>query len=260
MTPAFCQLFTGVCIRHAGGWAEELRGFCIVADLAAYNGVFQTRRKELSMGNTNHWKAVEGMRFVRMEIKPGQKKYLTLFCVGLVAGFFMINIGKSILLEDAGLFDEHTLYQMKYMTVDSNALFYYVLRKRILRMLVLAVMGTTYLGLLVCMGTALWYGMSAGVFLTALALRYGVKGIGLAVLFVFPQYLIYVPVALALLFWCESIFRGIYIRKGERGQWDRGAMFRKAGQLLAICGAAAVGCLLESYVNPFLLMGFLKVF
>ncbi len=200
------------------------------------------------------------LRFARMEFKPGQKKYLTLFCVGLFAGFMMINMGKSILLEGTGLFDEDTLYQMKYMTVDSNALFYYILRKRIVRILLLAVAATTYLGLVVCMGTAFWYGMSSGVFLTALAMRYGVKGILLAVLFVFPQYLIYVPVALGLLSWCESIFRGIYILKGDRGEWDRGLVARKAGQLLAICAAAAVGCLLEGYVNPLLLMGFLKVF
>lgn len=200
------------------------------------------------------------MRFIRMEFKLGQKKYLTLFCAGLFVGFFVINIGKSILLEGTGLFDEDTLYQMKYMTVDSNALFYYILRKRIVCLLLFAVAATTYLGLVACMGAAFWYGMSAGVFLTSLAVRYGIKGILLAVLFVFPQYLVYVPVAMALLSWCESVFRGIYIRKGDRGEWDRGLMVRKVGQMLAICAATTVGCLLEGYVNPFLLMGFLKVF
>ena len=41
-----------------------------------------------------------------------------------------MNMGKSILLEKTGPLDEYTLYHMKYMTINSNALFYYVLRQR----------------------------------------------------------------------------------------------------------------------------------
>ena len=68
-----------------------------------------------------------------------------------------MNIGKSILLDKTGVFDEEVLYHMKYMTVDCNALFYYVLRKRLLTVLILAVLSTTYLGMAVCVGAALWY-------------------------------------------------------------------------------------------------------
>ena len=199
------------------------------------------------------------MRFTGKALSFGQRRFISFFCVGFVLGILVMNIGKSILLKETGLFDEYTLYQMRYMTVDSNALFCYIFRKRISRMLALTVISTTYLGLVACMGTAIWYGMSAGVFLAALALRYGVKGIMLALVSMFPQYLLYVPAVLAMLSWCEELFRGIYTR-GEFNVSDKKLLVKKAGRLVAILSVIALGCLLEGYVNSYLLLVFLKIF
>ena len=187
------------------------------------------------------------MRFAGREWKIGRNAFMPVFCVGLLAGIIILNMGKGILLEGTGLFDEDTLYRMKYMTVDSNALFCYILRKRVVR---LAVLGVTF-----------WYGMSAGAFLAALTLRYGIKGIALALAGIFPQYLIYIPAALFLLSWCETLFRGIYARGGGGiSLEDRRLLIKKAGQLAGALLAVTVGCLLEGYVNPYLFLGFLKIF
>ena len=94
-------------------------------------------------------------------------------------------------MDKTGLFDEEVLYHMKYMTVDCNALFCYVLRKRLMTVLVLAVLSTTYLGLVICAGMALWYGAATGGLLAVMVLRYGMKGILLAAASMFPHYLIY---------------------------------------------------------------------
>ena len=201
------------------------------------------------------------MVFAGKEWKVGQRTFMPVFCVGLLAGIILLNMGKSILLEGTGLFDEDTLYRMKYMTVDSNALFCYVLRKRIGRLVILAVLSTTYLGLAACVGATFWYGMSAGAFLTALALRYGVKGVLLAVISIFPQYLVYIPAVLFLLSWCETLFKGIYGRGGGTPDMDdRSFLLKKAGQLAVILLAVTAGCLLEGYLNPYLLLGYLKIF
>ena len=152
------------------------------------------------------------MRITGIGIKGTKLPVLPIFFAGVVAGVLVMNIGKSILLENTGLFDEYTLYNMKYMTVDSNALFSYVFRERILKFLAIAVLSTTYLGLAVCVGAVAWYGMSAGAFLSALVIRYGIKGGFLALVAMFPHYLIYIPAFLALLGWCENLYRGIYNR------------------------------------------------
>lgn len=207
----------------------------------------------------NSGKAVKRVRFTWRGLKSGQRTFLSVFCVGFFAGIIILNIARGILLEDTGLFDEETLTHMKYMTVDSNALFCYIFRKRISRALVTAVLSTTYLGLAACIGLSFWYGLSAGVFLAVLALRYGLKGILLAAVCVLPQYLLYAPAALALLTWCETLFRGIYVRR-EFDVSDRGFLMKKAGRLVVILAAMTVGCLLEGYMNPYLLLGFLKFF
>ena len=206
---------------------------------------------------------MQEMQFAKknFRLNPGQRNILARFCAGLLTGILVLYIGKSILLENTGLFDEDTLYHMKYMTVDSSALFCYILRKRIGRLLILAVLSTTYLGLAACMGTVFWYGMSAGVLLASLAIRYGVKGIVLAVLSIFPQYLIYVPGMLVMLTWCETVFRAIYHRNGGGYEAvNKGFLLRQTGQLAAIIAAMTAGCLAEGYINPYILKGFLKIF
>lgn len=183
---------------------------------------------------------------------------LPIFCISLAAGILIMNIGKNILLESTGLFDAETLYAMKYMTVDGTALFSYVLWKRLVRLLGLAALSTTYLGLALCAGAVAWYGMSAGIFLSALVLRYGIKGIFLAVVALFPHYLLYVPAVAALIIWCETLYRGIYSRTAGE---ERGGFWVKRLALLAAIFAAVIGgCLLEAYVNPPVLLGYLKVF
>ena len=202
-----------------------------------------------------------GLVAMKWNLNSGRRNILAIFCAGLAVGILVINMGMSILLEDTGLFDEDTLYCVKYMTVDSSALFCYVLRKRMGRLLILAVLSTTYLGLVVCGGCVFWYGMSAGTFLASLMIRYGVKGIMLAVVSVFPQYLFYVPAMFVMLAWCETVFRAIYHRNGGGyGAADKGFLVQKAGQFVAIVSVILAGCLAEGYINPYLLKGFLKIF
>lgn len=199
------------------------------------------------------------MKFSGRGILARQRRFFTCFSVGVLIGIFVINIGKGVLLGDMGLFNEDTLSQMMYMTVDGNAFFCYILRKRIGRLLILAVLSTTYLGLASCMGISFWYGMSAGTFLASLVIRYGLKGILLALVSILPQYLLYVPAVLAMLYWCEELYKGIYVR-GEFNTAEKRMWLGKAGQLLGILAVVGIGCLLEAYLNPHLLLGFLKIF
>lgn len=185
---------------------------------------------------------------------------MLLFAAGFILGMIVINIEKGTLLFDTGLLDEDTLCRMKYMTVDSSALFCYVLRKRMSVMLLLAVAATTYLGLAVCTVAVLWFGFSAGGFLAVLLLRYGIKGLLLAAVGIFPQYVLYVPAFVLLLKWGEQLYRGIYLRGMGAETGEKGFVWKKLGQLAVVLGLTAAGCALEGYINSGLLLGFLKIF
>ena len=200
------------------------------------------------------------MRIAGKNMESKANKTAMVFFAGVFLGFLVMSIGKSILPGSTGLFAGDTLYHMKYMTVDSGALFCYILRKRICGILMMAVAVTTYLGLVVCTAAVFWYGFSSGIFLSALMIRYGLKGIALAVMGVFPQYLLYIPAFLLFLKWGEHLYRSIYSRSTGFDAGEKGFVLRKMGQLAFIVGLVAVGCLLEGYVNPRLLLGYLKVF
>ena len=178
---------------------------------------------------------------------------------GIVVGLFAVYFGRGILLNRAGMLDEDTLYRMKYMTVDSSILFWYVLCKRCRNFLVLIIMATTYLGWIFCGGVTVKYGFSVGFFLSTAVFRYGIKGILLGIVSIFPHYLCYLPAMILLLRWCEDMHRSIYFYHHTTGQGKK-SLPGRLGKLALIWIALVFGCLLECFVNPALLKGFLQFF
>lgn len=201
------------------------------------------------------------MRIGGRKVHTGRLPLLPIFLGGLALGIIVMNLGKGLLLDNTGLLDEYTLYRMKYMTVDGNALFLYVLQSRLKSIALLAIMATTYLGLVTIGGFTAWYGMSAGMFLSALVIRYGIKGVLLALTGIFPQYLLYVPAIVCLMTWCEQTCRSIYFRTyAPQDQGIRQTIPKRLIQLLSVTAVVIIGCVLESYVNPFLVTNLLKIF
>lgn len=185
--------------------------------------------------------------------------FVMLLSVGMLAGALFLYLGRNILLTDSGFLGEDMLYQMKYMTVDSNAFLWYVLVDRLKNVLIAAVLATTYLGIVTIYTMSVWYGMTFGMFIMTAIIRYGLKGVLLAVVGSFPQYLVYIPAFYLLMVWCERVCRGIYFEKTVLLQ-DKSILVVKLLQLAGIMLIVIIGCLLESYVNPVLLGGFLKIF
>lgn len=192
-------------------------------------------------------------------IEKGKLPLTYLFLAGIFLGMILVNFGKKVLLADTGMLNEEALYHMKYMTVDGNALFWYVMGIRLKTLVGLVVLATTYLGLVAVGCAAVNYGVLAGMFLVSALMRYGVKGILLVITAIFPQYLIYGPAFFFLLIWCEQICRLIYFEKGAR-LGSRQFVLVKLLQLLGIIAVIITGCALESYVNPMILIKLLKNF
>lgn len=190
----------------------------------------------------------------------GRLPLMPMLLAGILLGGILMNCGKGLLLDGTGLLDESSLYHMKYMTLDSNAFFCYVLGIRLRSVLILAVMATTYLGLVVISGAVLWYGASMGMFLAAVIVRYGMKGVLFAVVGIFPQYLLYVPAMIFLVGWSEQLCRSIYFDKnrGFEGGYRQAAV--KLLQLGGVVLVVIIGSALESYVNPFFVSKLLKFF
>ncbi len=188
---------------------------------------------------------------------------LHLFMGGFCLGMILMNFFKQPLLVDTGLLDEYTLYHLKYITIDSNVFFVYVLRERLGMVLVLSVLSTTYLGLAAVWIYTVWMGAAAGMLLSACVIRYGMKGLFLAVTGIFPQQLLLVPACIFLLYWCYDLCANIYFPGLVLENYNIRSKQKIAKKILQLCmliGVVIMGCVLESYVNPQLLIKFLKIF
>lgn len=195
----------------------------------------------------------------RSMLPAGKLPLRFLFLIGFGIGLFAAYFGRGIWFQTTGILDEDTLYRMKYMTVDSGVLFAYVLCKRCRNFFVLIIMATTYLGLVFCGGITLKYGFSIGFFISTAIYRYGIKGLLLGIVGAFPQYLCYVPAILLLIRWCEELHRSIYFYHNISGQGKK-SLPGRLGKLALILMVLVFGCILECFVNPVLLKGFLQFF
>lgn len=188
--------------------------------------------------------------------------------LGFLSGLLFMHAGKKVLLENTGLLSENLLYAVKYAPVDSNAFFLYVLQKRLGYALILAVLSTTWLGLAAVWTCAAWLGLSFGMLVMASLLRYGLKGILLIAVGVFPQAFVYFPAAILLLRWsyefCLSIYFPEKLRESGGLHGDKSGKYvlirQKGVKFILLLGVVIIGCLLESYVNPTLMLNLLKIF
>lgn len=192
--------------------------------------------------------------------------FVYVFLFGFFIGVFLMNLWKNILITGTGFLDEEMLYQMKYTQIDVNNFFYYVLQKRLALFAGLAVLATTYLGLVTTYGAFWWFGFAGGMFMAAAAIRYGIKGILLLAAALLPQYFLYVPAFWLLLNWCYRICCTMYFpakiySEPEKQFRSKKAFFITHGlQLLILLLVVIIGICLESYVNPIFITKLLKKF
>lgn len=165
------------------------------------------------------------------------KKFLQLFFLGMIIGILAMYIGKKYLLTQSGLLDEYCLIGVKYLEPDYVELFFYTLWKRIKVVLIMI--------------------------LAAAIIRYGVKGIWLIFVSLFPQAIFYIPAFIFLFHLCYLLCIGIYFP--GKNIWEEYATIKaaigiKIIKFLIAIGVVIIGVVFESYVNSNILINFLKNF
>lgn len=192
--------------------------------------------------------------------------FIYVFLFGFFIGVLSMNLWKDLLLSGSGFLDEEMLYQMKYTQIDMNKFFYFVLKKRVVLVLGLAILATTYLGQITVYGGFLWFGFVGGMFVASACIRYGLKGILLLVGALLPHYILYIPAFWLLLVWCYQICCFMYFpakvhNGGEYLYRSKKTFLIKYGlQILTIFLVVIIGIFLESYVNPIFITKILKIF
>ncbi len=168
-----------------------------------------------------------------------EKRERMIWTVFFFAGF-LVSIAAVCRLPDAlvrrsEFLDVGMLSRIRYLEINKSGLFLYSLQQRLGIAVFLILLAAAGFGGVGNFLLPVWAGLSAGGVLTALSMRYGIKGPILFLGAVLPQQGLLIPGYLMLLDWCMR-------KQGKR-------------QLLLALAVVITGCVLESYVNPF----FLKV-
>lgn len=184
------------------------------------------------------------------------------FLAGFCIGILMINMKREIFLDGSDLLGGASIEKLAYLKVDSHSFLRYVLKERLMLTVVICFLGTTYVGGIAIVCFVLWLGMSAGIFLSAAAIRFGMRGILFALAGAFPQYVCLVPGCILLLGWCEQTYRGLY-DKHVRFDFTfsrKKYLLCRSPKLFPILLLLVFACILEAYINPLLLTGLLRLF
>lgn len=163
----------------------------------------------------------------------GQTLWAAAFFSGFAGGIAAVCAFSGLLVQNPGFLDLSFFSHVKQLDIDRNSLLFFSVRQRFGNLILLVLLSLSGLGGVGSLLFLIWSGVSAGIILTALSMRYGLGGILLFAGSVLPQQVFLVPGFLFLLEWCRH-------RKGIKKLW--------AAVLLLL-----FGCLMETYVNPLLM-------
>lgn len=190
------------------------------------------------------------------------QKWIFLFMAGFMAGIFLINMNSNFFVGEDGIYSTGTINRLKYLEIENSTFFRYVTAGRFKDYLLLGLMSTTYLGIVIAYGVAALQGMMLGMVITVAVIRFGLKGILLVLSSFFPHQLLLLPAGAMMLIWCCQNCRVLYFDRRTiwNGELKKKYFLRQLIMLVWILMVVMIGCILESYVNPMLLMDVVKFF
>ena len=185
------------------------------------------------------------------------KKAELIYFLAFFCGILLANMLGSEQLKQYSIFNEYFLKQLSYVSVNYNDLFFYIAENRGIIFCLLFLFGITKFGMPVHFLYIIWNGFSFGIAMVSLIVNFGFKGILVLCVFLFPQYLFYIPLYFMLFYfschWADT-------RKNEK---YRKPLFSKT--VLAVCFLGSlillffIGIMTESYLNPYLIKKIIKI-
>lgn len=168
--------------------------------------------------------------------------FLAFFFIGIV----LANLLGADGFQKNGSLTRYYLKQFQYTPVQPLDLLWHVGCSRLALFLALLALGTIPRGKAAHILFVAWSGFAYGYFCVIAISAFGVKGLLLCLMALFPQFLFYVPVYLGL------------VRLSEHHREHHG--WRGAAAVVLLTAALVLGILLESYINPLIIQKMLNFF
>ena len=178
---------------------------------------------------------------------------IILLVLGLFLGVLCANIFRENYVNQIQVFEDDVFSKITASSIDYTGFFGYVLSKNFSSFIIFWLLSVTILGIPYMAFKVTSFGFFSGFFISAITMRYGIKGLVLVIAYVFPQGLLYLPISLFCLYKGFELCRTIY---SENRNNFGGIMKLLRGYLpiiLLLAVALFIASFLEAYPGAFIL-------
>lgn len=176
------------------------------------------------------------------------------FLIGFFAGIALLVLGREWFLGSGNMLGADKTHYIGYLDIHKNRLFFYVLEQRMRTVILMLLLSVTPVGRFIRYAYTAWYGLAFGMILTAAYAVYGVRGLGLIGICLFPQILFYIPAYILLCVTSKRIYEQYTCGYGGSGGHR---LLAGIGVILLL---GMLGCITEAHVNSLIVMKMLKNF
>lgn len=182
------------------------------------------------------------------------------FLVGVLLGAIGANVFKDAYFKDMKIFGEGYFDKLYVLDIDHGKLFGYIFWNNLKKYLLFWIFSVTVVGIPYMVFSVGYSGLSTGFLLAVSVLKFGVKGIFLFLLYIFPQYLIYFPVALITLIQGYHLCTNLYFRVPLNKKGKAKIILEKVPTILILFLIILIGALSEAYINSFIIQKMARYF
>lgn len=180
-----------------------------------------------------------------------QYAYLS-FLLCFVLGIFGANLLSKGTGGAAG-WNSYWMESLRYQEIGGTELFYFIFGERIPLFFLFLLLSFTNLSVALGIAYVGWQGFCAGTLMSSAVMAYGIKGIFLILVGMFPHYIFYFLLYFGYLWLMRERKNG---QRLPQTAGKRRLLFFLAGLLFFFL--FITGIFLESYVNPFFVKKYLK--
>lgn len=120
------------------------------------------------------------------------KILIIVFFGGLVAGSLITNLAGYNVVKTWGIFNSTFINRYSSVSIDFWSMWNYIFVNRLKLFTVIVVASFTAITYYVFAGYMFYIGLSSGMVLSAMTMQYGLKGVGVFAVSIFPHFILYV--------------------------------------------------------------------
>jgi len=177
-----------------------------------------------------------------MRIFHTKKHFTVFFMPGFLLGIVYVNLVLRQAELDSSLFSSYFLHQYDSVKIVAEEYLWYLFKIRVSPLLLLTGLSFTKVRKIAVLLFLGWTGFTCGMLHSMAVLSAGIKGSILCLVGLFPQFILYTPAYLLLLWYCYTF---------PRNKWNL-----QKGIFVVV--AVLAGILLEMYVNPMIMKAYLS--